>query len=65
MSPNTAPSTAFPKIARDFQSPRGLGPLQGLAIANDLLEKWSDYSNSAAEEALREWCEDNGIELQD
>ena len=64
MSPNTAPPTAFPKIARDFQPPGGLGPLQGLAIANDLLEKWYDYTNTAEEEALREWCADNGIELE-
>ena len=33
-------------------------------IANDLLEKWYDYSNAAEEEALREWCDDNGIEVE-
>lgn len=30
---------------------------------NGLLDKWYDYSNTAEEKALREWCADNGVEL--
>jgi hypothetical protein len=29
------------------------------------LERWYDFSNKAEEEALRQWCADNGIELAD
>ncbi|MBV8458422.1 MAG: hypothetical protein JO122_17610 [Acetobacteraceae bacterium] len=29
-----------------------------------LLEKWYDYENRAAERALREWCEENGIPIK-
>ena len=28
-----------------------------------LLQEWYDFENGAQERALREWCEDNGIEL--
>lgn len=32
---------------------------------NGLLDQWYDYSNTAEKEAIREWCADEGIELEE
>lgn len=34
-----------------------------LLESRDALQRWYDYEERATEEALRAWCEDNGIQL--
>jgi hypothetical protein len=35
-----------------------------LLVRRDALERWYDFSNKSEEGALREWCAENGIDLQ-
>jgi hypothetical protein len=53
----------YDKVREIFSRRGAYGRYKNWLIANGLLEKWYDYSNAAEEEALREWCADNGIEL--
>ena len=53
----------YDKVREIFSRRGAYARYKDWLIANDLLEKWYDYSNTAEEEALREWCADNGIEL--
>jgi hypothetical protein len=54
----------YDKVSEIFTRRGAYGRYKKWLIANHLLEKWNDYSNAAEEEALREWCADNGIELE-
>jgi len=36
-----------------------------LLVRRGALERWYDFSNTAEEAALREWCAENGIELNE
>ena len=36
-----------------------------LLVRRGALERWYDFSNTAEEAALREWCAENGIELSE
>ena len=36
-----------------------------LLVRRGALERWYDFSNKAEEAALREWCAENGIELNE
>jgi hypothetical protein len=36
---------------------------KGLLEARGLLQRWYDFENNAEQRALREWCEENGIQL--
>ena len=36
-----------------------------LLVRRAALERWYDFSNKAEEAALREWCAENGIELNE
>jgi len=53
----------YEKVREIFSRRGAYARYKDWLIANDLLEKWYDYSNAAEEEALREWCSDEGIEL--
>lgn len=53
----------YDKVREIFSRRGAYARYKDWLIANDLLEKWYDYSNAAEEEALREWCSDEGIEL--
>jgi len=33
--------------------------------ANGLLEKWYTFENEATEQALKTWCQENGIPIED
>lgn len=51
---------------RHIFSRRGAyGQFKALLERRRALERWYDFSNKAEEEALRQWCSDNGIELAD
>jgi len=60
---NTFPN-GYDKVIEIFSRRGVYARYKDWLIANDLLEKWYDYSNAAEEEAIREWCDDNGIELE-
>jgi hypothetical protein len=55
----------YDKVSEIFTRRGAYGRYKKWLIANNLLDKWYDYSNAAENAALREWCADNGIELED
>ena len=38
---------------------------KSLLIRRRMLDQWHDFQNRAEEKALREWCQENSIELAD
>lgn len=51
---------------RDFFSKRGAyGRFKDFLEQKGLLDEWHNFENSAFEHAVRQWCEDNEIELED
>lgn len=55
----------YDKVSEIFTRRGAYGRYKKWLIANNLLDKWLEYSDAAEEAALREWCADNGIELED
>ena len=60
---NTFPN-GYDKVSKIFSRRGAYARYMDWLITNDLLKKWYDYSNAAEEKAIREWCADNGIELE-
>jgi len=51
---------------REFFSRRGAyARFKDFLEQKDLVQAWHDFEANATEEALRQWCQDNGIELAD
>jgi hypothetical protein len=51
---------------RDIFRKRGAyGRFKSLVVQRGVLQQWYDYQAKAEEQALREWCADNEIELID
>jgi hypothetical protein len=51
---------------RDIFSRRGAyASFKGLLSRRGVLEKWYEFESKAEEEALREWCNSDSIELTD
>lgn len=52
-------------IRNIFRGRGAYGRFKSYLQGANLLETWYDFENKKQEEALREWCEENGIELED
>jgi len=46
-----------------FRRKGAYGRLKELLASRGMLQKWYDYGDRATDEALRDWCEENGIQL--
>ncbi len=46
-----------------FSGPGAYARYKDFLDSKSLLQSWYDFEKTAQERALREWCEDNGIEL--
>ena len=46
-----------------FCGPGAYGRYKDFLESKGILQSWYDFESTAQERALREWCEDNGIEL--
>lgn len=55
----------YDKVSEIFTRRGAYGRYKKWLIANNLLARWEDYLNAAETKALRGWCADNGIELED
>jgi len=59
-------SPALYQHVRDIFSGRGAyARFKDLLDSEGLLQNWYDFENSEQEKALRQWCQDNGIQLDD
>lgn len=54
---------SYETIRAFFGRPGAYARLKDLLDARGLLQQWYDYEEAATDEALRQWCEDNGIAL--
>lgn len=52
-------------VEKIFRKSGAYSRLKELLAEKGLLEKWYDFESSAEEKALRQWCTDNGIKLDD
>jgi hypothetical protein len=51
---------------RDYFRRRGAyAKFKSLLARRRAIDRWHDFENKAEEQALREWCKDNSIELED
>ena len=52
------------KIESYFRRKGAYSKFRTLIIRKNVLEKWYEFKNSAETNALRKWCNDNGIEIK-
>ena len=52
-------------ISRIFSGPGAFGRWKVLLEERSLLEEWFDFERDRTRAALREWCEEQGLELED
>ncbi|HYZ41154.1 MAG TPA: hypothetical protein VE687_11100 [Stellaceae bacterium] len=55
----------YHEVRRIFSRKGAYARYKDLLVRRGALERWHDFANKAEEDALREWCADNGIELSD
>jgi hypothetical protein len=54
----------YGRVQEIFSNSRAYRRIKDLLEHRDLLEKWYDFESHREEEALREWCRENEIELK-
>lgn len=55
----------FGRVVDFFHAPGAYRRFKDLLEYNDLLDDWHEFENEAEVRALRQWCEEEGIELVD
>ena len=53
----------YDHVRRIFSRRGAYGRLKEFLDAKGLLQSWYDFENEAEQKALREWCQDNDIEV--
>jgi hypothetical protein len=53
----------FDEVRYMFSKKGGYGKFRALLIRRNVLERWYDFEAKGTEQALREWCELNAIEV--
>ncbi len=56
---------AYDDVRQMFRSQGAYSRFKSMLESKGLLESWYDFEQRREEEALREWCRDNEIELSD
>ena len=52
-------------VATFFRRKGAYGRFKQLLEARGMLQRWYDFESQATEDALRQWCEENGIRLSE
>jgi hypothetical protein len=55
----------YDRVLQIFRKRGAYGRFKSLLESRGLLQSWFDFENRREERALRQWCEENGIELTD
>jgi hypothetical protein len=55
----------YDEVSQIFHRRGAYGRYKDLLSRKGLLDQWHQFEDKAAEEALREWCRDNEIELDE
>jgi hypothetical protein len=53
----------YDTVAGFFRRRGAYGRFKDLLDARGKLQRWYEFENQATEDALRDWCADNGIQL--
>ena len=53
----------YDTVHRFFSRRGAYARFKDLLVARGKLERWYEFENQATEDALRDWCADNGIQL--
>ncbi len=55
----------YDQVRRMFRRSGAYSRYKGLLERRGLLQKWYDFEDGREEQALREWCKENNIELDE
>jgi hypothetical protein len=55
----------YNEVRRIFDRRGAYSKFKAVLTRRQALDKWYAYEQKATEEALREWCEENGIEIEE
>ena len=55
----------YDRVEQIFRRRGAYGRLKDFLESKGLLDSWHDFENQREEQALRQWCEENEIELSD
>jgi len=55
----------YERVRQIFSRAGAYSRYKDLLDQRGMLEKWYDYENSREQSALRKWCEENGLKLDD
>jgi hypothetical protein len=55
----------YDRVWHIFRKRGAYGRFKSFLESRDLLQPWFDFENQREEQALRQWCKENGIELSD
>lgn len=53
----------YQTVAEFFRRKEAYSRFKQLLASRDVLQRWHEYGDRATDEALRSWCEENGIQL--
>ena len=53
------------QVDKIFHRKGAYANFKALMELNGLIDQWYEFENRASEEALREWCRDNDIEIEE
>ena len=56
---------AYHRVQQIFRRRGAYGRFKDFLESKGLLQSWYDFENRRQEQALRDWCEENGIEISD
>jgi hypothetical protein len=55
----------YDEVRRIFGKRGAYSKFKGLLARRNAIDQWHDFENKATENALREWCEVNSIEIEE
>jgi hypothetical protein len=55
----------YERIRQMFRSPGAYGRFKAFLETKGLLDTWHEFENQRQQEALKEWCAENKVELSD
>jgi hypothetical protein len=55
----------YDEVRRSFSKRGAYSKFKALLARRNALDQWYDFEQKATEKALREWCEDNTIEIEE
>lgn len=55
----------YERVRQIFKKRGAYGRFKEFLASRDLLQAWYDFENQQEQQALRQWCKENGLEISD